>query len=132
MLKSTLIKLLRQPKIVREQAALIFAGGFTFVLFAIWAFTIPSQFAAPGQQTAGVIESFKKEWSEEAPDLGGVSEGFKEFQAITNEEVAVEVESESVEVAPSVAESPADESSEEVKEVRIITTSSSSEPGSVE
>lgn len=60
MIRSFLLKLRHKPKVVRDQVALMFAGGFTFVIFAIWAFTIPSQFSGTQQtQSASLFSGIK-------------------------------------------------------------------------
>lgn len=128
MLKSFLIKLRRQPKVVRDQVAIIGAGVFTFFVFAAWAFTLPGQFGSDSEtQTAGVVSSFKEALSEEKNPLSDFSENFNQLKSTPTEEV-IENETETIvetntapttsviEIVPTTT----------VKEVRIITTSSSS------
>lgn len=58
MLKAWIIKLRRQPKAVRNQVALVIAGGCTLVIFAAWAVTLPMRLAGTPVNTANTLDAF--------------------------------------------------------------------------
>ena len=127
MIKSLLIKLRRKPKAVREQVALIAAGGFTFAVFVPWAFNLPSKFIDDGsRQTAGLFSTLKDDLSEGAPDLGQIADEFRGVVASSteplpedNEAIFFEESTIEIELDPSLSDT-------NQKPVRIATTSSNS------
>ena len=75
MLKSFLINLRRKPKVVRDQAAMWFAGIFTFVVFGFWVFSLPGQFSGfSGEQTGEMISNLKEDIQADAPNLSDIKD----------------------------------------------------------
>lgn len=86
MLKSLIISIRRKPKVVRDQAALVIAGGFTFIIFAIWIFSVPGRFTnVENTQSAEIFSSIREEIVTETSAL---SEATNELQEIIDAETA--------------------------------------------
>lgn len=93
MLKSFLISLRRKPKVVRDQAAMWFAGIFTFVVFGFWVFSLPGQFAGfSGEQTGEIISTLKEDIRTDVPNVSEIKElpdEIRKLSASTSEEEEV-------------------------------------------
>jgi hypothetical protein len=120
MLKSLIIKLRRKPKVVREQLALTVAGIFTFVVFGIWAFSLPGQFANLGDQPAGSIVSSLGDDLADGPDLSDLS---APVSAEQREATGVETGAESTVVIPNEYPTTTPDASAGGTPIRLATTS---------
>ncbi len=88
MLKSFLIKLRRKPKVVREHTAMMIAAIFTFLVFGVWAFSLPGQFSGlTNTETTEIFSSLKEDIKNDVPDFTDISEDYKQIVATTSEEV---------------------------------------------
>lgn len=65
MLKAWIITLRRQPKTVRNQVALVIAGGCTAMIFAAWVITLPMRLSGTPSNTANTLDAFTNSVSSE-------------------------------------------------------------------
>lgn len=123
MLKSFLIKLRRKPKLVRDHAAMVIAGVFTFVVFGIWAFSIPEQFSNfSDNNPSEIISTLKNDIKADAPDVSKIKENFSELTASTSDETDITVIPNKFPVSTSTNEAI---SNSNERPIRIATTTPS-------
>ena len=124
MIKSLIIKLRRKPKVVRENLALTGAGIFTFLVFSVWAFTVPDRFLGnENTQSASMFSTLKEEISDDAPNLSEITSEFREVVATTTEEVSDGSEELIFEDSTIEIDLDSTPSNTENKPIRIATTS---------
>lgn len=130
MLKSLIISIRRKPKVVRDQAALAIAGGFTFIVFAIWIFSVPGRFTnVENTQSAGVFSSIREEIVTETSAL---SEATNELQAIIDAQTVSTTTTTSQQSATVTAPASTTRSDTEDWLIRLATTTTYSTTSSAE
>lgn len=133
MLRSFLLKLRHKPKVVRDQFALAFAGGFTFVIFGIWAFTtMPNLFSGNSDnQSASMFSGVKDYFSEDIEAFDEIVTDISEVVATSSTSTA---ETDIRDYLPSFTEERATTTADvstttSERTVRIATTSTQTATG---
>lgn len=129
MIKKSLIKLRRQPKHIRNHVAMGVAGVFTFVVFGIWAFNLPSALESRnGGNTATIFSSVVDDVKDGASSISNASENNPFQDLFPEEELEPETSLDTIMsiVNSSTTDFAIEENTEEARVVRIATTTSSS------
>jgi len=123
MIRSTLIKIRRKPKYVRDNIALGIAGTFTAAVFAVWFLNTPTEFLQKG---AAVAEESPRAFSTFFQQIGkqfaSVKESLPDPTPTTTPAAAIAT---SLAAEPTVASSSEASASSSAREVMIVSMSSS-------
>lgn len=121
MIKSLLISLRQKPRHVRNQIALLVAGGFTLIVALVWLTQIPAQFrdTAPQEQGVDTFSVFMDSLSTQVKLMKEMSDVLPDTEALNVEPVATEPMVTTYEVSATTTET----AQPTAREVRIVTTS---------
>lgn len=112
---------------VREHVSLVAAGLFTFLVFSVWAFNLPSKFSGvSNSQPAEIFTTLKDEIAKPDINLEEVVSEFKEVTA-SSSELSDEEQAEIIFEDSTTNLMPEFENEEsDARPIRIATTSSAS------